>query len=373
MNRTDKIIGWLKNNKILSIIIVIGILIAAFAATLKNLKDIRDILGFGKSYTAKKNRLIAPKDTSYAVLSSDEAEQTVYTLLRQKPAYYGYKNIFGQNYLVTYTDYNHRFTLFKELKGIWENVQTIDTIKLDMLARSYKEWEFTALDSVPILFYTDYSYGSTFGSVCYNLIAFNSDYSYRYYSIFIGGAYGGDGMIDNSKADIIRNDLAKQKNKFTKFIEDKMVKLKAVSVIGKADIDYDRPENAIEWWDKENGALVSSLQDFKDTTAPRVASENLVLKFKYYKEDLRKYFLDGASIDTEENQHYILYRIFKFGCLLYDKTTGGYFIAFMHENMNVTTKLKDDKLKVEDAFRIGESFTIDLHTGKITFLPPEKY
>jgi hypothetical protein len=365
MNRTDRTIEWLKNNRILSIIAVAALIIAGLASTLKNVDQIVNYFGFNKADSTIKK---PSKDTIYPTIPNSEVEGIVTSLLKEKPQFFGYQNIFGQNYIASFTESDKRFILFRELKGLWEQVQTIDSLYDAATISSYDEWEFTTIDSMPCIFYTIHSFGNAFGSIAFNLVSFRRDFSYKIYSLDIGGSYASEndeGVFDNSEYEIYRNDLAKTGDNFSDYLEKKFSELNPVADVKKEDLDLTNPKNAVKAWEVQNASWLKQIEVEDDTTQNDLT--DVQVKFQYYK-DLTKY-VDEVE-EPEENENFILYDIFKYACIIKDKKKGHYFVAFAHDNMNVGgIKLQNDDLYVPDEWFLNRPMLINLKSGRLKLLP----
>ena len=369
MNRTDKTIEWLKNNRILSVIAVFAIIIAGFAATLKNVRDIEDFFGFNTKDSTGKPLV---KDTIYHTIPLSEIEGIITNLLKEKPQFYGYQNIYGQNYILSFTERNKRFTLFKEFDRLWEEVKSIDTLYNDASTNDFDEWTFTTIDSLPSLFYTIPSYGNEFGTISFNLLTFKKDFSYKLYSIDVGGSYShndslGIGTFDNSDYSIDRNDLAKQNDNFSKFLEKKIKELNVVEPLTKEDMDLDNPNNAVKAWEILNADWIKQIRDNNDSTLFKLA--NVQVKFKLYKDNLTS-SIDSSSEPDDENENFKLYNYFKYASIIQDKKSGFYFVAIGYTGWNAQKiKLQNDNLYVSGTWYFNCPFLINLRTGNLTLLP----
>lgn len=365
MNRTDRTIEWLKNNQILSVIIIAAVVIGGVVGTLKDVTELADFFGFNKHNTVPSK---TSPDTTYATIPPAEVEAIVLSLLREKPEFYGYQNIYGKNYMLTYTGHNKQFKLFKELNGLWEEVQSVDTLGDYLYSPAYDEWKFITIDSLPALYFTDHSFGNVFGSMYFNLLRFQNDYTGILYTLEVGGSYaneGGVAMFDNTDYQIFRNEAAKKEDNFSRYLEIKLKESNVIEPLTAADIDLDNPKNAFRQWEITNAQLLNLFSDEEDSS--KYQKDDLAFKFKYHKADFAREF--SAGIDTIENDNYILFDIFKLGCVIKEKATGNYFVALAHENLNIwPVKLMDNKLFVGDDIWFGKPFTIDLRTGKIKFV-----
>jgi hypothetical protein len=362
MNRTDKTIEWLKNNRVASVIVVAAIFIAGVAATLKNINDIASFFNFKKSDSTKEQPV-------YPTLPFSEVESIATNLLKEKPAFVGSQNIYGENYILSFTESDKRFTLLKKVNELWEVVQTVDSAVDYSFSPDCSEWEFSSIDSLPSVFFKINSMGNAFGTVSFNLLSFNKDYSYKIYNINVSGRLeesDSGAIFDRTDYEIYRNDWAKQKNAFTSYLEEKLKQYNPVPNSTEEDLNLERPDNAVKAWEVDNSNWINKIDIENDSTTPDV--RDVRVKFKYHKEDLSEMF--GAEEISDQNDSYILYNIFKYAAIVKEKKTGYYFVALGHRSMSVGgIKLQNEDLFVSDEWFFRNPFLISLKTGALTLLP----
>lgn len=361
MNRTDRVIGWFKNNKFFSIIIISAIVIGGISGTLASITNLYNFLNKPKPKITKKS--------IYPILDSVLVRRVATDILKEEPAFCRYKNIDGENYIITFTKSNERFTLYKQFAHAWETIQVIDSLNSFNQYTDPEDWVFTEIDSLPTLFFATGSFGNTFGSVDFYLIPFKKDYSYDLYHIEIDGRLDANGF-DNSDYNVTRNKFARLQNNFSKYLEDKFAESNLVTSADEGNSDLNNPVNALKAWEISNAEWLK--KPVIDTDTAFRLSENYKIKFQYFSQDLIQVLSEESAEPDSENDNFAVYNIFKYASVIKDKKQGHYFIALGYRSWSMgLVELRGDSLYAAGSLYFEHPFMIDLRTGKISVLVNE--